>query len=203
MVPTFYELKDFPEIAELASNWETMRDEYKALTAGLLPIDRINKAHDEALQDLLAHMRAGGDYGWFQGWGNGDLPNPHWTQYALTFYDHPVPFAETPLTKGLLSKIRGIKTASFIRMDPHTILPIHTHPELLEEGLLQMHVTLEGPDQGAYLVVDGEVRPHVVGETHIFDGYFAHTAFNASPQLRTILYLEFDKALHYRLNKDA
>jgi beta-hydroxylase len=92
-----------------------------------------------------------------------------------------------------LSDVPGVKVAAFVRLAPDGFLGAHRHPELREEGLLQMHLTLEAADEAnyAYLNVEGEFRQHVPGEGFVFDGSLDHFALNASPEDRVILYLEF------------
>lgn len=167
-------------------------EECQATTSNLLPLSRVNTSDEELFTNLVKHMQEGNNYGWFQGWGNSNLPNPDWTQYGLTVYDNQISWAACPKSQELLSQFKRIKSAAFIRMNPYTILPFHTHPEVQEEGNLQAHLTLEA-EPGAYLVVDGEIRPHKVGELLVFDGSRPHTAFNGSSKVRTILYIEFHR----------
>ena len=188
----------YPGLVELVSNWKTIKREMEELNFSLLPIDRDGKTHADVASEVETHIRAGGAYGWLQGWGAEDK-RKMWTQLGLVIADTPVPYLGGHMggTLALLSGISGVKVAALLRMQPGGLLEAHTHPELAEEGLLQMHLTLEAAiDQNfAYLNVNGEFRQHIPGEAFVFDGSKPHFAVNASPQDRTILYLEFDPAL--------
>lgn len=91
--------------------------------------------------------------------------------------------------------------AALSRMKPNTILPVHNHPELLEEGLLQFHITLNAAIQYdfSYLNLNGEWHRNKLGEAFVFDGSLDHFALNASPQDRIILYIEFYSQQHIAL----
>jgi hypothetical protein len=108
--PAFYSLEKFPRLRDLASRWETIRDEFAQLNAPTLDIDRVGKSHVEVYAETMAHVRGGGEYGWLMGWGDGDRSNPDWTQYALIADDAPIPFAEMsmPKTIELLRNLNGI-----------------------------------------------------------------------------------------------
>lgn len=190
--PPFHPVESFPHIAALGANWPTIRDEFLALRAPLLDIDRVDKTHAEVFAEIGRHVEGGGEFGWLQGWRE----NPHWVQYALLLNDEPLPFVVDlfPNTLALLRRFSGIKVAGFSQLKPHGFLSTHRHPELAEEGLLQCHVTIDAPDERnyCYLNVGGEFRQHANGGTLVFDGSLDHFAVNASDASRTILYLEFD-----------
>lgn len=187
----------YPGLRDLVSRWVEIRDELRGVTFDVLPIDRQDKSHSEVVAEVKAHMDQGGAYGWLQGWGAKEKRRD-WTQLGLVVNDTPIPYLAEKMarTQELLSAVSGIKVAAILRMKPGTMLETHTHPELIEEGLLQMHLTLEAAAQQnfAYLNVDDEFRRHIPGEAFVFDGSKPHFAINASNRERVILYLEFDPA---------
>ncbi|MEF9673465.1 hypothetical protein QNM99_19690 [Pseudomonas sp. PCH446] len=70
MRPSFYEPKRFPKLKHLADNWEVIREEFLALDAPTLTINRVGKSITEIVDEVAAHMEAGGEYGWLWGWGD-------------------------------------------------------------------------------------------------------------------------------------
>lgn len=198
--PAFYKLEDFPQLKCLAEHWTVIRDEYLELPDLVMDIDRVDKTHEEVMREIKNYLERGHPYGWVQGWGDNGA-NPDWVQFPLIVFDHVFPFVLPRMEKTLelLSPIRGIKICGLSKMLPHTFLSTHQHPEIAEEGLLQLHIPLEtAKDNYAYFNVNGEFRHHRCGEPLIFDGSNDHFAVNASEGNRTILYMEFNKRLLMR-----
>ncbi len=195
--PAFYPLAQFPRLQELALNWEVIRDECMNLDAPLLEIDRVGKNHDQVHAEIIDHVRKGGRYGWLLGWKSDGSFNRDWTQYGLVVRDQAIPFAAEamPRTIEMLGGIKGIKVCALSRMMPNVLLSTHRHPELLEQGMLQMHITLDAAAEGnyAYLNVAGHFNQNQVGNAIVFDGSLDHFALNASPVPRTIFYMEFER----------
>ncbi|WP_264371311.1 aspartyl/asparaginyl beta-hydroxylase domain-containing protein [Burkholderia plantarii] len=135
--PAFYPLEQFPRLAALAAKWEIIRDERQRLDAPMLEIDRVGKSHLQVYAETVEHIRAGGEYGWLKGWGEGAVSNADWTQYGLAVRDQPIPFAASrmPGTLQMLEEIAGIKVCALSRMLPNTLLNRHRHPELHDEGM--------------------------------------------------------------------
>jgi len=199
MRPSFYDLQEFPALEALAKNWKIIRDEYRQLNAPILPIDRVGKLHEQVYEEIIEHIAQGGEYGWLQGWTMDGNPSKDWIQYGLIIFDETTPFVQEkmPRTVEMLLQIKGIKTCAISKLKAVGVLPVHQHPEIHDEGLLQMHLTLDAPEgkNCAYLNVEDEFVKHRNGEMIIFDGSLDHFAFNASTTDRAILYMEFDKAL--------
>ncbi|ATF88621.1 MULTISPECIES: aspartyl/asparaginyl beta-hydroxylase domain-containing protein [Burkholderia] len=195
--PAFYPLEQFPRLNELAAQWEIIRDEFLELNAPTLDIDRVGKSHVEVYAETLEHVNGGGEYGWLMGWGEGEAPNPDWTAYGLVAYDEPISFAEArmPKTLALLKRIEGIKICALQRMGPNVFLNTHRHPELHDQDMLQLHITIDAATERdyAYLNVAGHFNQNRIGNAIVFDGSLDHFALNASPSIRTILYMEFER----------
>lgn len=200
MRPAFYEASRFPHLQRLADHWEVIREEFLALDAPTLTINRVGKSITEIVDEVAEHMKAGGEYGWLWGWGDGMDTMPEWTQYGLVAYDQAIPFARDamPGTLDLLGQIPGIKLCALLRMEPNVFLGTHSHTGTWEEGLLHMQLTIDAPltQNYAYLNVNGNFNQSTNGNLVIFDGSQDHFAVNASRAYRTVLYLEFYREQH-------
>ncbi|MGD1901799.1 MAG: GNAT family N-acetyltransferase [Geitlerinemataceae cyanobacterium] len=192
----FYDLKKFPRLQEIASSWKIIRDEFKALHAPLMNIDRYEKDHGTVYSEIMQSIQEGQEYGWLKGWGE-EGENTDWIQYGLIILDQFVSYAmeSMPKTAELFQNLKGIKVCALVTLKANSLIPVHQHPELLSEGLLQLHLTLDAPEEPnfSYLNVDREFFSHTNGSAAIFDGSLNHFAVNASAQDRTILYMEFEK----------
>jgi hemolysin-activating ACP:hemolysin acyltransferase/aspartyl/asparaginyl beta-hydroxylase (cupin superfamily) len=201
---SFFPLERFPGLVDLQRHWQEIRDELHCLDFDELHIHRDGKSHVEVAAEVEAYVRKGGQYGWLKGWGD-EAQRRKWTQLGLVVQDQEVPYLRGRMrrTMQLLGRMSGIKVAALLKMKPGTFLETHTHPELAEQGLLQMHLTLEAAETRnfAYLNVDGAFQQHVPGEAFVFDGSKPHFAVNASDQDRVILYLEFDPVLAKRIRE--
>lgn len=194
--PAFYTLDMFPKLKLLAQSWRDMQRELSNLRAPTMNINRGHRPHEEVVNDIISQVISGQEYGWVLGWGE-DEGNKNWTQYGLVFEDTPVIFAteKMPQTCQMFNNIEGIHVAALARLAPDAFLPVHTHPELPKNNLLQMHITLQSAeyDNFAYLNVAGTFVQQTAGTAYIFDGSLNHFAINTSKQERIILYLEFYK----------
>ena len=190
----FYDIADFPQLNQLSESWRLVRDEYMALNAPVMQLDRVNKSHDAVYSEVAHYLGQGNNYGWIYGWGRNGI-NEDWLQYPLIYRDAPVPFLEGEMaqTVALLAQIKGIKVCALLKMNPHSSLPCHDHPELAREGLLQFHLPLKtaATRNYNYLNVNGEFRQHVCGVPLVFDGSHDHFALNESDEERVLLYMEF------------
>ncbi|NQY62447.1 MAG: aspartyl/asparaginyl beta-hydroxylase domain-containing protein [Alteromonadaceae bacterium] len=197
MQRSFYPIADFPKLAELGKHWQTIQNEFYALNAPVIPINRVNKDFTAVYNEIKTHMQNDGEYGWLLGWGGKTGENPDWLQYGLIANYNPIPWASTsmPKTLELLKNIPGIKVCGLATMKPNCYLATHTHPEISIEQLLQFHITLDTLQTSNYnyLNVNGEFNQNETGESVIFDGSLEHFAINASTANRTILYIEFKK----------
>jgi len=196
----FYDLDFFPHLKLLSEKWKIIRNEFLNLNAPVLNINRINKSNEEVFEEVSNSISEGNQYGWIQGWGNNDNYNQGnlmWIQYGLILDGIKVPFIENEMqqTINMLLNIKGIKVAALLKLEPFTILHTHTHPDIRERNLLQMHLPICTPEKGNfnYLNIMGEFRQYQQGIPIIFDGSYRHFALNESNHSRTTLYLEFDK----------
>lgn len=199
--PPFYSLEDFPHLNELCKNWKIIQQEFLQINSPLMNVDREGKKYDEVIRNIQQELQNGNPYGWIRGWGkNGG--NDDWIQYGLLSYNSNVnallePFISNtiPKTLKMIKKINGIKICAFVKLKAHSTLSCHTHPEIYEESLLQLHLPIVTASKKnyAYLNVMGEFKQHICGEPIIFDGSLDHFAINESDEDRTILYIEFKR----------
>ena len=202
MKTKFHDIDDFPQLHPLCGQWETIRDEFLRLRAPVMAVNRQRKRHEEVLRDVEGYLAAGHPFGWMEGWGPGG-GNPDWLQYSLMAFGAPLPRVDPVLarTMAMLGSIGGlIKVATFAQLNAGAMLPVHTHPEIGEEHLLQLHLPLVTATDRNYASpnVAGEFRQFVCGQPLIFDGSQDHFALNESPTDRVILYLEFSRCLRLR-----
>lgn len=201
--PSFYSAEQFPKLAELARNWEVIREEFLALDAPILEISRAGRSITEITEDVAQHMKMGGVYGWLKGWGDGMEVMSTWVQYGLMAYDQPIPFAmpHMPRTIELLKKVGDVKLCALLRMEPDVFLGRHAHMGAWEEGLLHAQLTLDAPSHRnyCYLNVNGQFNQSTNGNLVIFDGSLDHFALNASEVTRTVMYIEFRRDRHMKV----
>jgi aspartyl/asparaginyl beta-hydroxylase (cupin superfamily) len=202
--PAYYSVNEFPQLHEICQNWETMREEFAKLDAPVMNFDREGKTYQEDIENVITAFAVNKQYGWLKGWGK-EGGNDSWTQYGILCYNDQVndifkPYLSNilPKTYEMLSKIGGIKICAFVKLKAHAMLPCHTHEEIHNEGLLQLHLPLITASEKnyAYLNVKGEFKQHICGEPIIFDGSLDHFAINESDEDRIILYLEFKAHLN-------
>ena len=200
----FYLINDFPLLKSLELHHLLICKELISITNDIMEINRGFKSHEKVKNEVISRVEKGEKYGWIQGWDydNLELGNKNWLQYGLMFNDSVPDFIEIklPFTTNLLKSIKGINVAAFVKLKPKTIIHCHTHPEIKDEQLLQLHLTLNVSEKNnfAYLNVNGEFKQHILGKAIIFDGSLPHFALNESNQDRIILYLEFSKKLMFQ-----
>lgn len=191
---SFYQLSNFPNLKILVENWQIIREEALSLDKYNLNINRVNKDHEVVAEEILKKIKLNKKNGWVDGWNNKNEINKSWIQYGIMIYDQEVPYSNMPETIKLLKKITGVKVAALNILKAESILGTHTHPEMLTEGMAQMHISLNAPEpKQSYLSINGDFFEHLTGNHVIFNGAYPHFAINAGKQDRMILYLEFKK----------
>jgi aspartyl/asparaginyl beta-hydroxylase (cupin superfamily) len=179
----------FEPLMVLRENWRVIRDECAIIDRNNVhETDRVGKTHEMVARELVESGRPQ----WIRSWGE---QMDKWLNWGFTIHDQfPLGDAGAPKTTGLLRHIRGLKVAALSLLKPGVVLPVHTHPELGQEGLLTFHLGLEVPLDLCYLSADGEFAREEDGKAVTFDGSRPHYAFNASHADRLILYCEFSPA---------
>ena len=140
----YYDIKDFPKLNDICEKWETIREEFKNLGNTIMKVNRIDKTHEEVYLEVFKYLQEGNEYGWTLGWGKME-GNYDWLQYALILDDQRVPFLNSEMkeTVKMFKDVKGIKVCALLKLNPATTLHTHTHPELREQGLLQLHLPID------------------------------------------------------------
>ena len=177
-VPTTPYLKpeQFPELAVLRENWETIRDEGQKL----MKIQQI-KASDQ-----------------FNDAGFNSFFKTGWKRFYLKWYEdsHPSAMTLCPQTTELLRSLPSVKAAMFAELPDGSRLPRHRDPYA---GSLRYHLGLITPnDDRCFIEVDGERYSWRDGEGVMFDETYLHYAENQSGQNRLILFCDIERPMRYR-----
>ena len=177
-VPTTPYLKpeQFPELAVLRENWETIRDEGQKL----MEIQQI-KASDQ-----------------FNDAGFNSFFKTGWKRFYLKWYEdsHPSAMTLCPQTTELLRSLPSVKAAMFAELPDGSRLPRHRDPYA---GSLRYHLGLITPnDDRCFIEVDGERYSWRDGEGVMFDETYLHYAENQSGQNRLILFCDIERPMRYR-----
>jgi beta-hydroxylase len=165
---------DFPELAPLQANWQTIRDEALALYEG----GRITVATGYNDVGFNSFFKTG------------------WTRFYLTWYGETLPSAQQacPRTLALLQSIPSVKAAMFAVLPPGATLQRHRDPYA---GSLRYHLglrTANAPE--CFIEVDGERRFWRDGEVLMFDETFIHYARNETAVQRIILFCDVERPLN-------
>ncbi len=114
---SIHDVSEFSILKGVTEKIAVIRSELLALTDFVMPIDRVNKNHDEIFNELQVYLAKGGQYGWMT--GDGKLGgNPNWLQYGLVLYDQPVADAANtmPKTMAILQAMQGIKVCLLAKL---------------------------------------------------------------------------------------
>jgi beta-hydroxylase len=121
-----------------------------------------------------------------------------WKRFYLKWYGEPVASARAlcPRTLELLEQVPAVRAAMFVRMAPHSRLPIHRDPFA---GSLRFHLGLRTPNsEKCRITVDGETYWWKDGEGVLFDETFLHRAENETDEDRLILFCDVERPLRTR-----
>jgi beta-hydroxylase len=167
---------DFPELENLRSNWQTIRDEALHLfDEGYI---RAAAKHDDA--SFNSFFKQG------------------WKRFYLKWYGEPLASAEAlcPQTVALLKTIPGIKAAMFATLAPNSRLNPHRDPFA---GSLRYHLGLITPNsRQCRIFVDGEEHAWGDGKDVVFDETYVHWVENSTDQTRVILFADVERPLRNR-----
>ncbi|TQI81044.1 beta-hydroxylase [Serratia fonticola] len=168
--------EQFPELAVLRDNWQTIREEGQKL----MEIQQI-KASDK-----------------FNDAGFNSFFKTGWKRFYLKWYDdnHPSAMTLCPQTTALLRGLPSVKAAMFAELPDGSRLPRHRDPYA---GSLRYHLGLITPnDDRCFIEVDGERYSWRDGEGVMFDETYLHYAENKSGQNRLILFCDIERPMRYR-----
>jgi beta-hydroxylase len=175
-VPTtpYLDTARFPVLERLRGEWQTFRDEARALYAA----GEVRAA--EGYTDLAfnSFFRTG------------------WKRFYLKWYDEPLPSARElcPKTVALLEELPEIQAAMFALMSPRSRLLLHRDPFA---GALRYHLGLATPNSPACRIeIDGTPYVWRDGEHVLFDETYLHEAVNDTDEPRIILFCDLERPLH-------
>ena len=173
----YVDVARFPELAPLARNWRTIRDE----ALRLFDEGRIRAAATYNDIGFNSFFRTG------------------WKRFYVKWYDEPLPSAQAlcPKTVELVQSVPGVNAAMFALLPPGSKLGAHRDPFA---GSLRYHLGLVTPNADTCrIVVDGEPYAWRDGEPVMFDETFIHTAENRSDVARIILFCDIERPLSNRV----
>ena len=170
----YLDLKQFPELATLRDNWETIRDEARVLLGG------------GGLKAASDHVDIGFNSFFQRGW----------RRFYLKWYDTPPPsaLALCPRTVALLQSVPSVNAAMFALLPPGARLNEHRDPSAAS---LRYHLGIITPNSDdCYIVVDGQSYSWRDGQDVMFDETYLHYAENRTDQTRLILFCDIERPLH-------
>jgi beta-hydroxylase len=162
------EISDFPDLAPLRENWQTLREEAERLEEGG-NIRPAAKHNDVAFNTFF---RRG------------------WTRFYVKWYGDPLPSAEelTPKAVALVKSITSVNAALFARLPPRGELGEHRDPFA---GSLRYHLGLKTPNSDACRIyIDGTPYSWRDGEDIVFDETYIHSVRNDTDEARIILFCD-------------
>lgn len=121
-----------------------------------------------------------------------------WRSFFLFVYGEEIEknCARCPVTTRAAGEIPGMITAFFSILEPGTKLAEHRGPY---KGVLRYHLALIVPPQaeGCGLRVAGETRHWQEGKSLVFDDSFPHEAWNATEEMRAVLFVDVVRPLPF------
>jgi aspartyl/asparaginyl beta-hydroxylase (cupin superfamily) len=178
--PCVYDTASFPWAADVEREWHAIRDELVRVVA--------RKAELPNVQDLTADAATiSGDAGWkifpFTAYGVRSEPN----------------IERCPETWRIVQRIPGLRTAMYSILDAGKRIPPHRGPY---NGLLRLHLGLVVPEPCEKLGIRvGSARCQWrEGGVLIFDDAYEHEAWNETGEMRAVLFVDFERPLHFPAN---
>jgi len=171
------DVKEFPQLAVLRENWQTIRDEGLQLLA----------------QGGIRAATGHNDLGFNSFFKDG------WKRFYLKWYDSPLPsaLAQCPKTVALLESIPSVHGAMFAVLPPGGKLNPHRDPYA---GSLRYHLGLATPnDDRCRIYIDGTPYSWRDGQDIVFDETYLHSAANETDQTRLILFCDVERPLRTRV----
>jgi len=169
----YADVRRFPELEILASQWQTIREEALRL-------------FDEGYIRAAAKHNDIGFNSFFR---------TGWKRFYLKWYGDFLPSAAAlcPKTAALLADIPSVNAAMFTVLPPGSRLGAHRDPFA---GSLRYHLGLVTPNSpDCNIVVDGQPYYWKDGEAVMFDETYIHTAENRTDVTRVILFCDIERPL--------
>lgn len=168
---TFFEAEEFPWVADVESEWMTIRKELEPLM--------LRREEIPNFQDYSEGQRAlTQDDQWktffFYAFGKTEKEN----------------CARCPETVRILDTIPGMNTAMFSILGPGKHIPPHRGPY---KGVLRYHLGLiiPKPEGSCRIRVGNDIRAWKEGKSLIFDDSHEHEVWNDTDSYRVVLFVNF------------
>lgn len=168
------DVRDFAWTAILRRNWETIRDEARAVA--------LRGAAAPSLATISPDHRAIAQIG-------------KWRSFFLWGYGYPIDdnLARCPRTRALVEAIPGLNSAFFSILEPATHIPEHRG---VTKGLITCHLGLIVPRDGdVRMRVHDRIVRWAEGETLVFDDTYNHEVWNDTEGTRVVLLIQFERPL--------
>lgn len=174
----FFTEDQVPGLTLLRENWETIRDEARALMADRASVPPLGKISPD-------HRRL--------------APDARWKSFFFTGYGYKAEAnrARCPKTAALVDQVPNLVVAFFSIFEPGTY--VHPHRGVTK-AMLNVHLGLlvpPGPERCEIRVVD-EVRGWTPGGYLIFDETFEHEVWNETAEPRVVLFLQVQRPMRWR-----
>ncbi len=167
---TFFDNDRFPWIAEIETNWTTIRDELERVLEdreALPNFQDISKDQIEITDD------------------------DHWKTFFLYGFGFEARLGVEmcPRTAELMRQIPGMKTAMFSILSPRKHILDHRGPY---KGVLRYHLGLIVPEdaESCRIRVGEDVRHWEEGQSMIFDDTYNHEDWNDTDETRVVLFVD-------------
>lgn len=171
----FHDPRDFPWIAAIEAEWETIRAEMARATHdldGVPPLAEISPDHRRI------------------------APAGKWRSFFLYGYGYRLPAncAACPRTTALLATVPGLNSALFSILVPGTHIPAHTG---VSKALLTCHVGLRVPvaTERCRMRVGNDYTHWTEGRALVFDDMYDHEVWNDTDEVRVILLIQFRRPM--------
>ncbi|MBL7666303.1 MAG: aspartyl/asparaginyl beta-hydroxylase domain-containing protein [Bacteriovoracaceae bacterium] len=171
---------DFPELAEIQTNWKTIAEEVRALYQAR-HLDQTNKPENDAYYDI--GFRTFYKYGW--------------SKFYLTWYGTKLNSAQKlcPKTVEIVSKVPSVNGAMLTILPKGGKLTRHLDPIACS---LRYHLGLLTPnDNACFINVDGINHSWRDGQVLLFDETYLHYANNDASSDRVILMLDVERPMNF------
>lgn len=176
----FANLSDFPELAEIQANWQTIQKE---------ALEVYNQEYFDKTKDKenASHYDLG--FRTFYKYG--------WSKFYVTWYGYTHKSSQRlmPETVKLLNSIPTVNGAMLTTLPPGGKLTRHLDPLACS---LRYHLGLMTPnDDNCYINVDGEPYSWRDGQAMLFDETYLHYAENNTDKPRLILMCDIERPMGF------
>jgi ornithine lipid ester-linked acyl 2-hydroxylase len=174
----FHDKRDFPWIAALEAEWETIRDEAAGVLQDLGKIPPLAAISPD-------HRRI--------------APAGKWRSFFLHGYGYKVDAncAACPRTAALIAKVPGLNSALFSVVVPGTHIPAHTG---VTKAILTCHLGIRVPQarENCRMRVADQFVSWREGEAFVFDDIYQHEVWNDTDETRVVLLVQFRRPVGWR-----